>query len=350
MSESPLHATRSSPALHDDAGGAVLNRQPRRRRDQALLRGRFRTLFFILITVTAVALGHPAAAALALAGVVLGLTSSRVALRRGQDLAYSFAVVDWLVLGCAVGLSGGAGSWLLWSVPVLAAGQLAVSPRHDWPYLLAPTLLLVIVLAIIDPQLGGDKTMALLKLLVLTSGGVAAAYRVTSRRSRPRAARFDPTTGFYAPGRLKDIGAVRIDVSGTESEPLSLVYLRLRHFEDSRSFLGPQGSEALAKGVAERLRSQLGRGDIAFRISADAFAVLLPGRGTPEARAFAADVAGQIESGLIAGRRQALATGVAAFPELATIDALLASAEAAARRPGPDACAVARVVKVAAAR
>jgi hypothetical protein len=118
-----------------------------------------------------VALGHWEAAVPALLGVALGAYSVQVARTRHEDLAHTFAVLDWLLLGCALVFSGGAESWLLGAVPVLAMGQLAGAPRKEWPYLLAPTLLLLIVLAIADPSLGGSR-----------AGGVANGGRPGSTR------------------------------------------------------------------------------------------------------------------------------------------------------------------------
>src|SRR5665647_1781337 len=48
------HAARTSSATHDP-DGATVSRPPRRRRSPALLRGRFRTLFFALLAIAAIA-------------------------------------------------------------------------------------------------------------------------------------------------------------------------------------------------------------------------------------------------------------------------------------------------------
>ena len=53
-----------------------MSRPPRRRRDPALLRARYRTLFFLLLTALALALGQRAAAAPALAGALIGVYSA----------------------------------------------------------------------------------------------------------------------------------------------------------------------------------------------------------------------------------------------------------------------------------
>src|SRR5665647_3879482 len=73
---------RSLHARHD-SDGARVSRPPRRRRNPALLRGRFRTLFFLLLGVSALLLGHRVAVAPCLVAVLLGLYSLSVARVRG---------------------------------------------------------------------------------------------------------------------------------------------------------------------------------------------------------------------------------------------------------------------------
>ena len=61
-------------------------------------------------------------------------------------------------------------------------------------------------------------------------------------------------------------------------EPLSVVVLRLDHFQDTRDFLGPERSEELVRGVARRIQRRLASDDTAFRARGDAFVLSLPGR------------------------------------------------------------------------
>ena len=336
--------------LEHDPRGAALSRPPRRRRRPALLRSRFRTFLFLLLAVLACAIGHPAAAVPAVFGVLAGLLSGAVARRQGQRLALSFAVLDWLLLGCVLALAGGVHSWLLAAVPLLTAGQLGVSPHQDWPYLIAPSSLLVIVLAIADPTLGGNKVISVAVFLLLMAGGVAAASRVAPGRARrARPVRIDAVTGFHTAERLRKITALRIEVAHAEQQPLSLVYLQLQHFESSRGFLGARAGDALIKGVAQRLRGQLGPDDLAFRLGPDAFALVLPGRSLPQARALAATAAREVSGGLIAGRRQTLATGAAAFPAAGSVEELLSAARTAARRAAIDEQSAPQAARLAAA-
>jgi diguanylate cyclase (GGDEF)-like protein len=304
-----------------------LSRPPRRRRSPALLRGRFRTLFFALLAGAALALGHWEAAVPALLGVALGMCSVQVARRRNDDMAHTFAVLDWLLLGCALVFSGGAESWLLGAVPVLAMGQLAGAARKEWPFLLAPILLLLIVLAIADPSLGGSRAGGVAKVVVLAAGGWIAATRLKrAPAQRRRPARVDDTTGFYTGERLDSLLSAGMDVALAEHRPLSVVCLRLEHFQDCRDFLGTERSEQLVRGVARRIERRLAADDQAFRVRADSFVLVLAGRTLAEARGLAAEVAHDVSADLIAGRRQTLASGASSFPTIRRLPDLLAAA------------------------
>ena len=274
-------------------------------------------------------MGAYAGAGLAAAGAGLGVLSITVARRRGEDHAISFAVADWLVLAGVALSTGGAGGWLLLTIPLLTLAQLAPSPPGEWPYLLSGSLLLVVILAIDDATLGGGRTAGLFKLFVLVAGGAIAARRL-QRPHRPRRQRVvtvDPTTGFYAPGRLRPMLAEGMRLALEEHTPLSVVRLRLEHFEDSRAFLGAQAGEELVRGVARRVSRHLGPDDLAFRTATDTFVLCLPGTGLGAAHELADELAHEIGATLIAGRRQTLAGGTASFPTVRTLDELLAEAE-----------------------
>lgn len=325
---------------------------PRRRRSPALLRGRFRTLFFLVVTALALVLGQRLAVAPAALGVLSGLLSVRVARGRGEDLAHTFVVLDWLLLGLVFVLSGGADSWLLAAVPVLAFGDLAASPRGDWPYLLAPSLLLLVVLAIADPTLGGHRAAAVVKLAVLLAGGAVAAARLGRPRTRAprRPALVDGTTGLYTAERLPAwLDAAMADALAAH-QPLGVAYLRLEHFEDCRNFLGPQGSEELVKGVSRRIQRRLDVDDAAFRVAPDAFVLVLPQRGTAQVHELTAAIAHDVSANLIAGRRQTVAAGAASFPTVRDRAALLAVARGERPAAAPAAVVGGHGVPLAAAQ
>jgi len=328
-----------------------VSRPPRRRRSPALLRGRFRTLFFSAVLLVALALGHRPAAGVALVGVLLGLYSVRTAVVRGDDLSHTFAVVDWLVLGCTLALSGGADSWLLGAVPILAMGQLAGTPRREWPYLLAPSLLLLLVLAIADPSLGSSRIGGVAKVLVLVAGGWVAATKLKQAPPRVRRpASVDDTTGFYTGARLESWLGASTEAALEEHRPLSVVFLRLQHFEDCRNFLGAEGTEQLVKGVARRIERRLASDDRAFRVRADSFVLALPGSTLAEARELADGIAHDVSASLIAGRRQTLAAGAASFPTVRRLDDLLEAARAEALPPAAESTPAAVPLPLAAAQ
>jgi len=307
-----------------------VSRPSRRRRDPALLRARYRTLFFLLLTALALALGYRAAAAPAGAGVLIGLLSIRVARKHPAELAHTFVVLDWALLGIALALSGGAGSWLLVTVPFLALGQLAGTSFGEWPFLVGPSLLLLVVLVIADPSLGGSRLGAAAKLAVLVAGGCVAATRLRLRTAprarRAHAPKVDVSTGLSTgtclPAFLESAAATAL----AEHQPLSVVYVRLEHYEDSRNFLGAEGSEGLVRGVARRAERSLCADGRAFRVRPDGLVLVLPGLSLAEARQKASDLAREVGGSLIAGRRQTLAIGAASFPTLRSIEELLGAA------------------------
>ena len=287
----------------------------------------------------------------ALLGTALGMYSVQVARTRHEDLAHTFVVLDWLLLGCALVFSGGADSWLLGAVPVLAMGQLAGAARKEWPYLLVPTLLLLVVLAIADPSLGGSRAGAVAKVVVLSAGGWVAATRLKrapARRRRP--ARVDDTSGFSTGERLEELLGAGMEAALAAHRPLSVVCLRLEHFQDCRDFLGPERSEQLVRGVARRIERRLAADDRAFRVRADSFVLVLAGRTLAEARGLAAEVAHDVSSDLIAGRRQTLAAGASSFPTIRHLPDLLAAARAEALAPEEAREAAPVAVRLAAAQ
>jgi len=331
-----------------------VSRPSRRRRDPALLRARYRTLFFLLLTVICLALGHRAAAAPALAGALIGAYSAKVAGRRPAELAHTFVVLDWLLLGLALALSGGADSWLLGTVPLLAMGELAGAPRGEWVYLVGPSLLLIVVPAIADPSLGGSRAGGVAKVAVLVGGGCVAATRLhrrpAARRRQPHAPKVDVSTGLSTaaclPAFLESSAAAALD----EHRPLSVVFVRLEHFEDSRNFLGAEGCEELARGVARRAERRLSADGRAFRVRRDSFVLVLPGLSLGEARQTAADLSHEVSASLIAGRRQTLALGASSFPTVRSIGDLLVAARDEALPAAAPAEVTGTVVPLAAAQ
>ena len=307
-----------------------MTRSPRRRRSAELSRGRFRTLFFALLATLCLLVGSPFGAIVALVGTLIGLHSVKTARSSGHAHAHTYAVLDWLVLGVTLALAGNV--WLELAVIPLIVGHLVVSDRSEWPFLLAPTLLLLIVMAIADPTLGGDRNAGLARYFVMIAGAGAVAHELSRPRSRKqRAASVDPATGFYTHSRLHDVLADQIHHATARHEALGIVCLKLDHFSDAQNFLGAQGSEELVANVARRVKRNLQSDDIAFRVAADTFVLALPGRSPTAARQEATAICHGVAGTLIERQKQTLTAGTASFPTVRTLDALLREASAGLR-------------------
>lgn len=327
--------------IHDD-------RPPtrRRRRDPrhaALSRARLRVVFFLAFCTASAVWGGPLALAAAATGLCVGLLSIHVARRRGDELAYSFAVLDWLLVGLVLAVGGGARGTLVAMTPVLPFVQLLPSPRADWPFLLLPALAPIVILGAADPTLGGGRAAGVLELVALTASGAVAAAVVRRPPRRAPVVSVDATTGFYTPRRLSALLERLLDGVMGEHAALGVVYLRLARFQDVRDFAGPERSEALVGAVARRIRRHLDDDDLAFRVAPDTFVLALPGRDLGAARAVAAAIDDDVAASLIDGHRQRLHSGVACFPTVRGLDGLLREARAdACREPAELELAVAR--------
>ena len=269
--------------------------------------------------LSAAALRSAPAGMVAAAGLGLGAWSVAVARGRGRSLSHTFVVCDWLLLGLALALSGDTHSLLLLAVPVLVVTQLLPSDKAEWPYLVGPSLLCPIVLAIADPQLGGHKVVSLGAFAGLVLAGLAVALRLRRGPRRSRSAvmpAVDPTTGFYTRSKLGLLVPPALAEAETAHEPLALVSVRLDHFRDLRDFSGQQGSEAVVQTVARRLKRTLGPDDLAFRLGPDTLAFALREHDARTARAWAQDAAHEVAGQLIDHHRQTLSFGFAAYPPL----------------------------------
>lgn len=295
------------------------------------MRGRLRLVFFLALCAASAAWGDPIALAAAAAGLCAGLLSVHVARRRGDELAYSFVVLDWLLVGLVVAMTGGAHGTLVAVVPALPFLHLLPSPRADWPFLLLPALTLVVVVGAADPTLGGSKAAGVLEFTALVASGAVAAALVRRPPRRAPVVSVDASTGFYTPRRLPALLEGLLDTVTGDHAALGVVYLRLTRFQDVRDFAGPQGSEALVGAVARRISRHLEGDDLAFRVAPDAFLLALPGRDLSAARALAAAIDDDVAASLIDGHRQRLQSGVACFPTVRRLDDLLREACADAR-------------------
>jgi diguanylate cyclase (GGDEF)-like protein len=314
----------------------------RRRCPPELARGRFRIVVFVLVLIASAALGNTLACLAALAGVALGVWSLSVTRRRGSALAHTFASCDWIVLGLCLAASGGTRSLLLAAVPLLVLTQLLPSAHREWPYLIAPVLLAAIVMAIVDPTLGGHRVLGLLAVAALVTLGVLVAQRLRAPAPRAQRQTVDPATGFYCASRALPLLTRELDRAIHHHDALSVVCVRVDHFRDVHHFLGEQGVETIAGTVARRLKRHLEPDDVAFRVRSDTFLFVLNGRGLRDARACAAAMRHDVSAELVEHRRVTVTTGSAAFPPLRTVDDLIDEAFTGLTRDETLALAVAQ--------
>jgi len=116
-------------------------------------------------------------------------------------------------------------------------------------------------------------------------------------------------------------------------EPLALVCVRLDHYRDLRDFRGREGSEAVVRTVARRLKRTLGPDDLAFRLAPDLLVVTLRGRDARTVRGWTEEAAHEVTGQLIERHRQTLSFGCAAYPPLHDARTLLDEALAALAAP-----------------
>ena len=296
-----------------------------------MVRGRWRLVFFAVLCAASAAWGGPVAVVAAAGGLCVGLLSLHIARRRGDELAYSFVVLDWLFLGFIVAVSGGTHGALVAVLPALPFLHLLPSPRADWPFLLLPVLALVIVVGAADPTLGGSKPAGVLELAALIASGTVAAALLRRPPRRAPVVSVDAATGFYTRRRLPALLEGLLASASGDHAALGVVYLRLVRFQDVRDFAGPAGSEALVAAVARRVRRRLRSDDYAFRVAPDAFLLALPGRDLAATRDIATAIDEDVASSPIDGHRQLLRSGVACFPTVCRLDDLLREACADAR-------------------
>ena len=183
---------------------------------------------------------------------------------------------------------------------------------------------------------------------MLVAGGCVAATRLRRRpavaaRRQQHAPKVDISTGLSTAACLPGFLETAAEAALEEHEPLSVVFVRLEHYEDSRNFLGADGSEELVRGVARRAERRAGADGRAFRVRPDSLVLVLPGLSLGDARQAAVELAHDVSANLIAGRRQTLAIGASSFPTVRRIEDLLAAARdealptpATVRSPAPS--------------
>jgi diguanylate cyclase (GGDEF)-like protein len=169
--------------------------------------------------------------------------------------------------------------------------------------------------------------LALLAAFTTVAVGYQKALLRQSAESRRRALR-DELTGL--PNRVM-LSETLSAVVGTDSQVAVLV-LDLDRFKEVNDTLGHSYGDELLRQVAQRLRASVRTGDTVARLSADEFAVLLPGTAAPEALALADRLTSEVHRSFVIGNISVdveSSIGVAASVQATTADVLLRDADIA---------------------
>lgn len=118
---------------------------------------------------------------------------------------------------------------------------------------------------------------------LLTMVSRAAASGIEQQELAKRLAfqaQHDPMTGLPNRDRLMELLEEALAVERWRNGIAAVIFLDLDRFKQINDALGHAAGDQLLKRVAGRLQTMLGRGDIAARIAADEFAVVLTGLGS----------------------------------------------------------------------
>ena len=169
---------------------------------------------------------------------------------------------------------------------------------------------------------------------MLAGFALAVRLRRVPRRSRTASApAVDATTGYYGRPRLRSLLPAELAAAEAAHEPLALVCVRLDHFRDLHDFRGAEGSEAVVRTVARRLKGTLGPDDLAFRLSPDTLAFTLRDHDARAARAWTQAAGHEVAGRLIDRHRQTLSFGHASYPPAARPARALRRSSRRARAP-----------------
>ena len=265
----------------------------------------------------------------------MGVWSVSVARGRGRSLSHTFVVCDWLLLGLALAFGGFPSARCSLQYRCSSSSSSCPANRAEWPYLVGPSLLVPIVLAIADPTLAGHRALVLGALAGLVLAGLAAAMllRRAPRRSRVAAApAVDATSGFYSRTRLKALVPAELVAAEASHEPLAARLRAPRPLPRPARLPRAGRQRGRRAHEARRLKRVLGPDDLAFRLSPDLFAFTLRGHDARAARDWAREAGHEVTGRLIDRHRQTLSFGCAAYPPVHDPRELLDDALAALSR------------------
>ncbi len=175
---------------------------------------------------------------------------------------------------------------------------------------------------------------ALLSLTVAAVGISVSAMRVRIERLvgvLADSARTDALTGLRNRRAFEEALEVELERAARTHQPLALIIGDLDHFKAVNDQLGHPAGDAVLRRAAEAFREEVRRGDVAFRIGGEEFAVVAPGLDTANAHLLAERLRRAVGAALADGQLPVtVSLGVASYPEHGPdAVALMASADGA---------------------
>jgi diguanylate cyclase (GGDEF)-like protein len=182
----------------------------------------------------------------------------------------------------------------------------------------------IAVITIAMPDGAGKATLFIAGCLALAA--VMCAWQAHTlerqRRELARASRTDHLTGCLNRRGFHEHTQAELARAFRSGEPVSLVLVDLDGFKAVNDAHGHAAGDELLCWVVDRLRAGLRPSDAAGRLGGDEFALLLPGIDSADAR----PVVERLRAAL--AERTSASFGIAAHPEHADAEALLARADA----------------------
>lgn len=137
----------------------------------------------------------------------------------------------------------------------------------------------------------------------------------------------DPLTGLPNRRRFEDDLAREVRRAG--DAPLAVAFADVDAFKEINDTRGHDAGDEVLRGVARALRGALRRGDGAYRVGGDEFAVILPGATAEDAKRALADALASGEARVLHGAGVTLSVGIEELRPRESARALLRRADAA---------------------
>lgn len=137
----------------------------------------------------------------------------------------------------------------------------------------------------------------------------------------------DPLTGLPNRRRFEDELAREVRRAG--DSPLAVAFADVDAFKEINDTRGHDAGDEVLRGVARALRGALRRGDGAYRVGGDEFAVILPGATAEDAKRALAEALGPGKGGVLQESGVTLSVGIEELRPRESARALLRRADAA---------------------